>query len=183
MELNKGIFLIASPLIQTGIFARSVILLCENDSTGTLGIIVNRPVDIKLPTKLLDLGSVTAPHMRVLSGGPVQTNQLMLLHMCKDIPEQTMPIAPGVFLGGDLEFLRNCTQSKKPMPMCLCFGYAGWKPGQLAQELLDGSWYTVKATARHLFFEDPLQLWRLLLREKGGRYASVSMIPEDLSWN
>lgn len=182
-ELRKGMFLISSPQIQSGIFSRSVILLCENDANGSLGIIVNRPVEITLPIDMLDLGELKQHNMKILTGGPVQTNQLMLLHMCKEIPDQTMQIAPGIFLGGDLEFLRSCARTEHNTPLRLCFGYAGWSPGQLLQECAQGSWFTAKATARHVFFDPPQELWRILLREKGGRYAPLSMMPDDLSWN
>lgn len=182
-ETVKGTFLIASPQIQEGIFARSVVLLCENDESGSLGLIVNRPLRLELPGEILDLGGVEEENLHILSGGPVQTNQLMLLHMCSEVPDQTMLIAPDIYLGGDLEFLRNCKQKKYETPLRLCFGYAGWKAGQLAEECRSGSWYTAKATAEYLFFEDPETLWRKLLLDKGGKYASISMIPEDLSWN
>lgn len=182
-ELKKGTFLISSPQIENGIFFRSVILLCENDVNGSLGLIINRPIDIVLPPEILDNEAFYSQNMKILTGGPVQTNQLMLLHMSKDIPEQTMQIAPGIYLGGDLDFLKSCANQEQQTPIRLCFGYAGWSPGQLEQECMQGSWFTHPASARHVFFEPPEKLWQLLLREKGGKYASLSMMPEDLSWN
>lgn len=182
-KIGKGTFLIASPQIEDGIFARSVVLVCESDASGTLGLIVNRPLALNLPGDLLDLGSMDGENLHILSGGPVQTNQLMLLHTCSEVPEQTMLVAPDIYLGGDLHFLRSCTQKRYDTPLRLCFGYAGWKPGQLSEEYRKGSWYTTPATSRHLFYEKPRNLWRRLLQEKGGKYTSVSMMPEDLRWN
>lgn len=182
-HLEKGTFLIATPEFDSGIFFRSVLLLCEHSPNGSFGIIVNKPLDLELPEEILTPDQLVNPNVEIRAGGPVQTNQMMLLHSSEKIPEQTIEICKGVYLGGDLQFLQEAVAQTDGPILRLCFGYAGWQAGQLEREFLDGGWYLCPAQARHIFEVPPEKLWQELLRELGGKYATLSMIPEDLSLN
>lgn len=182
-EIFKGYFLIATPEVDSGIFFRSVILICEHNSSGTLGLVVNKTLDLTLPSEILDLGEIQNPNMVICTSGPVQTNQLLLLHSSDEIPEHTLEVLKGVYLGGDLEFLQKAASDSSGPSLRLCFGYSGWSPGQLEKEIVSGSWFVTPATKAHVFETPPSNLWRDLLREMGGRYATLSMIPDNLSLN
>lgn len=182
-HLEKGTFLIATPDVDTGIFARSILLVCEHSANGSFGIIINKSLELELPEEIMSVDQLKNNRLSIRAGGPVQTNQMMLLHSSPELPEQTIEICPGVYLGGDLQFLQDAIGDENGPNILLCFGYAGWQGGQLEREFLDGGWFLHPASAHHIFETDPDQLWPTLLREMGGRYASLSMIPEDLSLN
>ncbi len=182
-HLSKGTFLIATPEFDEGLFFRAVILLCEHSSAGSLGIIVNQMLDVELPSDLLNVEAFRNPHVSLRTGGPVQTNQMMLLHTSDKIPEQTVELAPKIFLGGDLAFLQKAVLDEEGPDLLLCFGYSGWAAGQLEREFLDGGWFLCPAESRILFETHPDKLWQTLLQKMGGKYATLSMIPEDLSLN
>ncbi len=182
-HLDKGTFLIATPDVESGIFFRGVLLLCEHSPNGSFGLVVNKSLELELPEEILTIEQLSNPHVDVRAGGPVQTNQMMLLHSSDKIPEQTIEICEGVYLGGDLQFLQEAVTDQAGPTLRLCFGYAGWQAGQLEREFLDGGWYICPASAKHIFETPPEKLWQELLRELGGRYATLSMIPEDLSLN
>lgn len=182
-HLEKGTFLIATPDVETHFFSRSVLLLCEHNPSGSFGIIINKPLDLELPEEIMAMDRMHNPRVGIRSGGPVQTNQMMLLHGSAKIPEQTMEICKGVYLGGDLQFLQETVADLNGPDILLCFGYAGWQAGQLEREFLDGGWFLCPSTKEHIFDTNPEKLWQTLLREMGGRYATLSMIPEDLSLN
>jgi len=182
-HIEKGTFLIATPDVESGIFFRSVILICEHSQHGSFGIVINKALDLELPDEILAADQLDNPNVEVRAGGPVQTNQMMLLHSSTAIPEQTIEIAEGIFLGGDLQFLQGAVNKADGPYLRLCFGFTGWQAGQLEREFLDGGWYIWPASAKHLFETAPDKLWQTLLREMGGKYASLSMIPEDLSLN
>lgn len=182
-HLQKGTFLISSPNITEGMFFRGVLLLCEHSPAGSFGILINKGLELELPEEILSVESMNNPNVGIRAGGPVQTNQMMILHASEKIPDETLEICPGVFLGGDLQFLQEALNSAEGPSIRLCFGYAGWQSGQLEREFLDGEWFLAPATARHVF-ETPIErLWQILLRELGGKYATLSMIPEDPSLN
>lgn len=181
-HLEKGTFLVATPDVASGTFGRSVLLLCEHSQNGSFGIIINKSLELELPEEITVDGPQN-PRMSIRSGGPVQTNQMMLLHSCPHLPEQTIEICHGVYLGGDLQFLQESLADANGPNILLCFGYTGWQGGQLEREFLDGGWYLAPSSSKHIFETPPEKLWQTLLREMGGRYATLSMIPEDLSLN
>jgi putative transcriptional regulator len=182
-HINKGTFLIASPEIESGLFFRGVILICEHNTNGSFGLLINKPLDLDLPEEILSVSDAANPHVSIRAGGPIQTNQMMLLHDHAESSQQTLKLCDGVYLGGDLQFLQEMVTDPEGPHILLCFGYAGWTAGQLEREFLDGSWYIHDANKDHLFHTPAEKLWRILLRQMGGKYASLSMIPDDLSVN
>lgn len=182
-QIEKGTFLIATPDIEGGIFFRAVVLVCEHNPNGSFGLVVNKSLDLELPEEIININAIENPHVGIRAGGPVQTNQMMLLHTSDQIPSQTMEVTSGVFLGGDLQFLQDSLTDANGPEINLCFGYSGWGAGQLEREFLDGHWFLCPAKARHIFHTAPDKLWQTLLREMGGKYATLSMIPEDFSLN
>jgi putative transcriptional regulator len=182
-HLEKGTFLIASPEVDSGLFFRAVVLLAEHTPEGSFGLLVNRPLEIELLDEVLNVEEVANPNVELRASGPVQTNQMMILHTSPAIPEETVEVMEGTYLGGDLDFLQQALSDPAGPPLRLCFGFCGWTAGLLEREFLDGGWFLCRAPARHLFETPPEKLWSTLLKEMGGRYASLSMIPEDLSLN
>jgi putative transcriptional regulator len=182
-ELSKGSFLIASPEIDAGIYFRSVILLCEHTPSGSFGLIINKPVEIELPEDIINLKNQSNPNVGIRAGGPIQPNQMMLLHSSESLKGQALQICEGVFLGGDMQFLQEAIASPNGPNLRLCFGYTAWEAGQLEREFLSGNWFLAPGSARHIFETRPEKVWQTILREMGGKYATLSMIPEDLSLN
>lgn len=182
-QIQKGTLLIATPDIDSGIFFRGVMLVCEHNPNGSFGLLINKNLDLELPEEIINVSSMSNPNVGVRAGGPVQTNQMMLLHTSDTIADQTLEVCDGVHLGGDLQFLQDVLTDEKGASILLCFGYAGWGAGQLEQEFLDGQWFLHPGSQKHIFDTPPERLWQELLREMGGKYATLSMIPEDLSLN
>ncbi|MDJ0652018.1 MAG: YqgE/AlgH family protein [Simkaniaceae bacterium] len=178
-ELKKGTFLIASPNIEEGIFYRSVVLLCDHSPVGSFGLIVNKPLDVQLEEDFFGLaGSDTQIDMR--AGGPNQPNQVMLIQDQRRDEETSLQICEGVYLNGDVESI----QEKERIPQTLlCFGYGGWASGALEREFLSGAWFLFPATKEHIFNSPAAKLWQTLLREMGGKYKTLSLLPEDLELN
>lgn len=182
-QIQKGTFLIATPDLDTGFYFRGVILICEHNPNGSFGLLVNKPLEIELPHEIINPEQLANPHVSIRAGGPIQTNQMMILHSSQTIEQQTLNVCEGVYLGGDLQFLQEAVANSEGPFIHLCFGYSGWGTGQLEREFLDGHWFLCPATATHVFETPPEKLWQTLLREMGGKYATLSMIPEDLSLN
>lgn len=182
-ELKKGTFAIATPDIESGMFFRSVVLICEHNTNGSFGIVINKNLDLELPEDVIEMDQLANPKVGFRAGGPVQTNQMMLLHRADGMGENTLEICNGVFLGGDLQFLQEVVTDQEGPEILLCFGYAGWGGGQLEREYLDGNWLLLQADPQTIFHTDVDKIWQKLLRGMGGKYATLSMIPEDLSLN
>lgn len=182
-QLAKGSLLLASPDIDTGLYFRGVILICEHGPTGSFGLLINKPLEVEIPEDIINLKEAPNTHVQVRAGGPLQPNQMMLLHS-KDIEgDKALKICDGVYLGGDLQFLQEALSDTSGPSLRLCFGFCGWGPGQLEKEFLTGLWLLQPATSQAVFEIPSDQLWRSTLRQMGGKYATLSMIPDDLSLN
>lgn len=182
-QIEKGTLLIATPDIDAGFFFRGVILVCEHNANGSFGLLINKSLDLELPEEIMNVSQLVNPRIGIRAGGPVQTNQMMLLHSSDALQSQTLKICDGVYLGGDLQFLQEALSDEQGPYIHLCFGYAGWTAGQLEREFLDGHWFLQPASAKTIFHTPPNKLWQELLRNMGGKYATLSMIPEDLTLN
>ena len=148
-------------------FYRGVLLICEHNTSGSFAILVNKPLDLDLPEELVNLSSAPNKNVGIRAGGPVQTNQMMLLHSQTSEQQQLLRVADDIFLGGDLQFLHELLEDETSPSVFLNFGYAGWANGQLDREFLDGSWYLYPATKELLFETPPDRLWKTLLVRMG----------------
>lgn len=177
-EITKGTLLIANAMLQDPNFKRTVVLVCEHNENGTFGLILNRPLELRLEDVIEDFGEWDAP---LWLGGPVQTNTLHVIHRLGDRIEGSQEVIDGVFWGGDYEEIRELVRLKTVTSDELKFflGYSGWGPGQLNDEMRSGSWYLSKATVQTVFTEPPEKLWGRVLRAKGGDYAYIANFPED----
>ena len=99
--LRKGMFLIAAPTLRDPNFRQTVVLLCEHGSEGALGVIVNRPTAMSVSEALPQVPILEGQAHVLFSGGPVQTNQVMMLYRVDQFPENAHHVFDGVCLGGD----------------------------------------------------------------------------------
>src|SRR5437870_9861350 len=77
-------FLIAMPGMAGDTFAGSVVYLCEHTDKGALGLVINKPIDIKLKNLFekveLPLEREDLAEAPVFFGGPVQIERGFVLH-------------------------------------------------------------------------------------------------------
>jgi putative transcriptional regulator len=183
-QLDKGTILIASPDIDSGIYFRSVIIICEHGQAGSFGIMINKPIDIEIPEDVLNTTEIVNPRVKIRMGGTLYPSQMMLLHDSPQIQENALQLCTSpLYIGGDIEFLKVAMTDCNGPNIFLCFGHCAWEPGQLEKEFLSGLWFPSPSSTIQIFNTEPNLLWRKALYALGGKYASLSTIPEDLSVN
>lgn len=181
IQIQKGTFLVASPEIENGIFYRSVILICEHSNKGSFGLIINKEIDFELSENIIELDDLANPKVELMAGGPLQMNQMMILHTLDET--ESKEVCPDVYLGGNLDFLQDILSDPDGPSTKLVFGYSSWASGILEREFLNGQWFVTKANVKYVFNMPSEIIWEEILKKMGGKYASLSMIPEDLSLN
>lgn len=179
----RGTFLVASPRLIDPNFMHAVVLLCDHGPQGSYGVIVNRRGEITLSDLSSDAPLLKDRSDPVWFGGPVGVEQLQVLHGLGDTVPGSLPVLPGVQLGGDPQVLNKHLKGKRPAPTKFVVGYSGWGARQLEGELREGAWVVCPANDRFVFDADPETLWRRVLRARGGPYADLADIPPDPSWN
>jgi len=180
--VKSGQLLLAEPFMIDPNFRRSAVLLCEHDEEGTLGLILNKLTGMNLNDVLVDMPPFEAP---VYFGGPVHTDSLHFIHDMGDLLEDSLPVAKGVWWGGDFENLKFLITSGLLEPRRIRFflGCAGWSGGQLAEEMETGSWVVSPMDANYAFNSSPEELWSQAMFNKGNRFEVIAEIPEYVSWN
>jgi putative transcriptional regulator len=147
--------LIAMPGMEDPNFSTTVTLICEHNEDGALGIVINRPLTLKLGGlfEQLDLdeadkGVADSP---VLLGGPVAPERGFVLHDPGRTFENTIAVSSDIQLTLSRDVLDAMAKGTGPDKSLVALGYAGWEPGQLENEMLSNSWLSVPATAAIVF--------------------------------
>lgn len=181
VAIKTGQILLAEPFMDDPNFKRTVILLCEHSSEGSLGFILNKGLNMHLGEALPELADFEA---QLHFGGPVETDTLHYVHTLGERLDGAMPVAEGLWWGGSFEMLSILIQSRQVRPEEVRFylGYSGWSPGQLAEEQREEAWILHPGRTDYVFADED-QLWRRILREKGGKFRVMSNYPEDPEFN
>ncbi len=160
----KGKFLVASDQIRGSMFDETVILLIEYNTVGAMGLIVNRPTEIKLLQVVPDIEGAEQMPDNVYFGGPVAINQMLLLVQSSTPPEDSLMLWDNIYVSGSRALLQSMITNKKADEKFRIFaGYAGWGAGQLDAEIKRGDWHVLKGNADLIFNKTPGSMWQKLV--------------------
>jgi putative transcriptional regulator len=178
----KGQLLLDGGRLHGSFFHRSVVLICEHDRDGALGLVLNRCTEGKVGELLDAEVPETIEDQPVFVGGPVQPAALSYLHTDTFLLEAN--VLPNLTLGHSVESLVEIAGSFSSARRVRVFaGYAGWSPGQLDDEMKREAWLVHPATIELVFCPKPDELWRGILRTKGWPYRLLAEAPDDLANN
>jgi putative transcriptional regulator len=157
-------FLIAMPGMVDETFARSVVYLCEHNEKGALGLVINKPIDIKLKNLFekveLALDRHELGEQPVYFGGPVQTERGFVLH--EKLLDGASPFSSTLSVPGGLEMttskdvLEAMAEGSGPAKVLVTLGYSGWQAGQLEDEIGRNGWLNVNADPK-VIFDTPVE--------------------------
>ncbi len=147
------------PGLEDALFSKSVVYVCEHNSKGALGLVINKPADIDLKGlfEKIDLPLERSDLLasQVFQGGPVQTERGFVLHEGIEVsPEaekksslyaSTMTIPGGLEMTTSKDVLEAIASGSGPRKVMVSLGYSAWAGGQLETELGENSWITVDA--------------------------------------
>jgi len=179
--------LVSSPHMLDPNFARTVVLLCDYNEEGALGIIVNRTIDVDLVEVLEQMdvpteGGIKGP---VLWGGPVQPGAVFLTFGGEGPEVDPNEESPIFSLASDLhvsparDIIETIAAAQDGPPAFISLGYAGWAPGQLDGEIRDGSWIFLDADADVVFTIPPDKRYDYCLSTLGVSPHLLWMQPVD----
>jgi putative transcriptional regulator len=152
-------FLIAMPGVAGDTFAGTVIYLCEHTDKGALGLVINKPIDIKLKNLFekveLSLDRVDLAESPVYYGGPVQTERGFVLHEQLDAEggrfNSSLRIPGGLEMTTSKDVLEALSSGAGPTKILVTLGYSGWSAGQLEEEMGRNAWINVDAEPEIIF--------------------------------
>ncbi|EES3841555.1 YqgE/AlgH family protein [Escherichia coli] len=161
-------FLIAMPALQDPIFRRSVVYICEHNTNGAMGIIVNKPLEnLKIEGILEKLKITPEPRDEsirldkpVMLGGPLAEDRGFILHTPPSNFASSIRISDNTVMTTSRDVLETLGTDKQPSDVLVALGYASWEKGQLEQEILDNAWLTAPADLNILFKTPIADRWR-----------------------
>ena len=156
-------------------------LVCEHSEDGALGLVLNRPGDLVVGEAAPELGELLGDDAVIDSGGPVQTDALLVLAEFEDPDRAGIHVVENVGLVGDGSEIEDLVE--ETVRARVFAGYAGWGPGQLDAELEREDWFVAPAGVDDIFNPDADELWARVLARKGAHFALVARMPIDPSVN
>jgi putative transcriptional regulator len=183
VSTRAGQLLIASSSLQDPNFANTVVLIISDDKSGTMGLVLNRPLATSVKEACEEVLEIPCEVESPLhQGGPVES-LLTVLHTREAAGETK--VIDGVYFTAEKEkILELMGDEDEPEVKAKYFaGYAGWGAGQLDAEIGTGAWLLVPAESRHVFGGDD-NLWARLMTEVTlGKWVDPRRIPDDPSVN
>lgn len=178
-KLKKGHLLIAEPSILGDLsFNRSVILLADHNDEGSVGFILNKPLEYTL----MDLVPEIESSFTIYNGGPVEQDNLYFIHSIPDLIPDSVEISNGIYWGGDFEKTRDLINSGEINKDNIRFflGYTGWDANQLETEMNSNSWILIENNYKqNILQKSSSNFWKEKIMELGGEYLIWSNAPEN----
>jgi putative transcriptional regulator len=158
-----GQLLVASPDIGDPRFFHAVVLIVRHSRDGAFGIVINRSAGEQPLAKLLDAVGDHEPdisgNVRVFAGGPVEPWLGFVVHSAEYHRAQTLDIDGRVAMTSSPEVLRDIGHHAGPRKALVAFGYVGWGPGQLENELAQHAWFAIPEDPKLIFDVDRAEVW------------------------
>ena len=122
-------------------FTRTVVLIVELNTEGTVGLILNRRSDVTLASVFEKMKPHEGSSPVFYVGGPVQIEGVIGLLRADTGSKDTHHVFGDVYVTSGREPLENMVAAgADPSRFRAYLGYAGWSPGQLERETAQGSW-------------------------------------------
>jgi putative transcriptional regulator len=162
--------LIAMPTLADPNFSQTVTIVCEHTEKGALGIVVNKPLPMRLSDVLeqmnIEARSEYIAAKPVLRGGPVSTDRGFVLHRPGGQWDHSHKVSDMIQVTTSRDVLTAIAHGEGPDDAFIALGYAGWEAGQLEREIKENSWISMPIDARMVFdlpYEDRWSAaWRFL---------------------
>lgn len=162
----------AAPSLRCPFFNHTLVLLVDHGREGSFGFVLNKPAQVQLASVLseLDLSSELAPKVPVMLGGPVSPQTGWVVFERESLStqlEEILDVDAGVSVTASVKMLEAFAEGHGPDRALLLLGYAGWGPGQLEDEMREGSWFPMDVDPRLLFDVAPAERWDAALAQLG----------------
>jgi putative transcriptional regulator len=173
-ELVQGKFLVADRRLMDPNFGETVVLLIRYGQDGAMGLVINRPLRVKLSTVFPDVKELEQSKETLFMGGPVEPGGILLLARSVTVPEDSMPVFGDVYLSSSRKVLRRLIKKpEKDERFRIYAGYAGWAPQQLESEYERGDWHVLEADVETLFHRKASEIWPMLIQRVSANWVHL----------
>jgi putative transcriptional regulator len=173
-RLARGKFLVASRHLRDPNFSETVVLLIDYDWHGAMGLVINRPSELRLSTVLPEIKGLEQPTDTVYIGGPVARSQMLLLIQSRSQPKESSRVFKDIYVSSSRTVLQRMIDDADAGEKFRVYaGNAGWAPGQLYREVSRGGWHVLEADAETVFDKAPAEVWPELIRRASVQWVRL----------
>lgn len=182
IKLESGVLLISEPYLEDPNFKKTVVLVVEHDSSGTVGFVLNKRTELCLHDVMENMPRFTS---NLYLGGPVEQNTLHFIHSSSLSIPGSIEVASGLNWGGDFDTLLDLISSGEVTENEVRFflGYSGWGPGQLFSEIENKSWIVSNYSTQSILDVDCNELWHHILNSMGDQFKLIANYPDNPQLN
>src|ERR1700736_5617568 len=172
--------LIAMPAMGDPNFAQTVALVCDHTSRGALGLILNKPLPMRMGEIFeqleIELGKGPLRERQVLRGGPMQTDRGFVVHRAFGDWDSTLKVSDTLHVTTSRDILAAMARGQGPAEAVVALGYAGWDGGQLEDEIRANAWLSAPVESG-IIFDLPFESrWHAAGRLLGVELSRISPI-------
>ena len=174
---SRGKILISEPFLCDATFGRSVVLLVDHTSEGSMGLIMNKQLPLLVNDVVKEFKYLE--DIPLYKGGPIGTDTLFYLHTLSQLPG-ALPVSNGLYLNGDFDEIKKYILQGNKISECIRFflGYSGWDSEQLNNEIRENTWLVSEEKKSYLMKSDTKDMWRKALEKLGSKYETWSRFPQ-----
>lgn len=136
--------LVAMPSLNDPNFKHTVVYVCEHHKQGSVGLIINRPMEFPLGFVFDQLQIEPLrdqqKDMPLFFGGPIQPDRGFVLHRPFGAWRSSLALCNDVTVTTSNDIIRAIAQDTGPKDVLVTLGYTLWTEDQLEQEMLDNIW-------------------------------------------
>lgn len=158
------------PRLNNSEFHQSITLICEHNSQGAMGIVINQALNLST-MDLLDQMNINfqddCANPPVLAGGPVQTDRGFVVHRSKKKWKSSIELKDNILITTSSDILHSIASKEVDKDIFIALGYAGWGPGQLEKEIIANDWLSVPINSEIIFSTDINSRWNKATKSLG----------------
>ena len=184
-DVRPGSLLVAMPALLDPTFAGTVVYVLDHSDNGTLGVVLGRPSQVEIRDVLPGWFGLAVEPRVFHVGGPCETDTALCLAVGPGgVPAEDSGLRR---VAGDVHLV-DLDSDPEELPeltgLRVFAGYAGWSPGQLAGEVVEGAWACVPGHPDDVLsaLAGP-DLWREVMGRQTGSLAVLSTAPADPTAN
>lgn len=173
-EINsfKNQLLIAMPNLVDPSFFHGVTFVCQHNSEGALGLVINHPMEMTLGDIFEQMDIIAVDKkisaIPIFSGGPVQQERGFVLHHTSEQQwESSIEVSDTLSLTTSRDILKAIAEGKGPEKFLITLGYAGWGEDQLETEMKSNAWLSTQYDESVVFDTPISQRWSAAANKMG----------------
>ncbi|NPA68940.1 MAG: YqgE/AlgH family protein [Chlorobi bacterium] len=178
---KQGLVLVSEPFAPDGIFSRSVILLAEHNENGTVGFILNKPLNRRISEISSEFGNFD---MNISIGGPVSGEHIYYIHTYGEKIPGSMHIKDNLYWGGEFNVVKAMSEEGLLEEGKIRFfvGYSGWGIQQLENEIKKDYWLVSDIKVKTIMQNDR-KIWDKVVSKLDKPYKIWQYFPENPNLN